>query len=526
MRQNNKRPADDEFQPSRTRKRQAAVPSTRITRSMRKMNESNGISMQILPGLPIASRRRNKPVPQATTQEESTAVQACGQAATHVEPVFQLAAVCSQQLSVTHETSITEEGQETCAPICAGESGRANLRCEGLAVNATEAANPGGPAPIADMGCNIPVKITSCHVDGLPQKADAWGISMKQRPRAPSDTSQISPRSGPAQVSSISEQSQTDAIDPEKFSGLYRIENMPDDTMLSWSILYPAWVEVPRAEFRSVVSKEVDVTKKIKDGDDNKLKASQTECTPAVLDATYLVKSIKEAEELLSNEMDARKVEQDQELPVVEIFPHDSAQGGPQYSEQLSPVLVDCCANGLTADNVQYVLLDEPAEVRDSRCNTATSDRVSPTEGSEASCPPTPLVPFCRSNAPSPSTTRGSISAPATEQNQPNVEPLMEPSESTCTSRTDADVSGLPKSQQKTAQQLANMKREKELRAKLIEMRRAKKATKQPCVQNVLVRAPDGSLSIITAEDAHVTDWNLEDDQYSVEEYEEDTVSY
>lgn len=495
---------------------------------MRRTNEKNGVTMQILPGLPIASRRRNKPAPQQTTKEDFIPVQACGQAANHVEPLCQQAA--AQQPSVTHGTSIADEGQQICGPICAEASGRAHPPCEGLTVNAAEAANPGGPAPIADMGCNIPMEITSCHIDGSTRKADVWGVAVRRGLSSPSNSSQISPRSGPAQVCSISEHSQTNPVEPETSSGVCEIENTPEDLVQAWSILYPAWVEVPRVEFRPVVSKEVDVAKLIKVGYDNKLKASQTECKPAVLSATYLVNSIKEAEELLSNEMGAREVEQDQELPVVEIFPHDSDPTNSQSSEhsarELSPVLVKCGVDGSSANNLECAVRDDPTEARNSRCNAATSDRVAPTEAFEACCPPTPVEPFCRSNAPSPSTARGSIFVGAIEQNIPSLEPLVKPSKNTCTAHTAADMQVLPKSPQKTAQQVANLKREKELRARLIEMRRAKKLSKQPCVQNVLVRTSDGSLSIITAQDANVTDWDLEDDQYSIEEYEEDTVSY
>lgn len=513
MRQNNKRPAEDELQPSRTRKRQAAAPSTRITRSMRKTQEDSANPVRLHSGLPTASRQRKKPTPSALTQRECTLIQAPEQAATHVEPVAQPAAICSS------------------AP---GEPGK----------HATEAANPGGPAPIADMGSSIPMIITSCHTNIPDQKPGIWGISIKRRLRAHSNSSQISPLSGPARDCSVDTPSHVQTAYPELDTGLHGIDGTqegptdimpadviatgtyksikevgsdvckatqtkskpaqedPKDVMLAWSTLFPAWVEVPRAVLK-----------------------------PAVLNATYLVNSIKEAGELLINEIDAQKVDENQELPVVEVFldnivSQDSEHPSPMDMDP-GPVIVECVANGSSPDNLECTMSVESSEVRDLQCNAAVAEEAAPTENIKACCPPTPVEVFCRSNAPSPSTTSGSLSAGAIEQSLPHAKPLSEPSKTTsASSTTAAEMPRLPPFPQKTRQQTTNLKREKELRARLIEMRKVKRMARQPCVQNVLVRTSDGSMSIITAKAAHVTNWDLEDDQYSVEEYEEDTVSY
>lgn len=503
MRQNNKRPAEEEAQPSRTSKRQAAAPSRRITRSMRKMNEDNGIPVQLHLGLPTASRPRKKPAPSAPTQRKCTPVQAPEQAATHVDPVAQPAAIFSS------------------AP---GEPGK----------HATEAANPGGPAPVADMCSTIPAIITSCHTDVPPQKSGIWGISISRQLRASSNSSQISPRSGPAPVCSVAPPSHAQTAYPQLDSGLHGIKDIqkrPTDIMLAWSLLFPAWVEVPRAEFTPAVVRAADLVKSIKQAGSDVCKATQTECKPAVLNATYLVSSIKEAGELLANEMDAQEVDETLELPVVEIFPDDFvSQASEHFSPmnvELSPVVVECAAdNDSSADKIECPEHVEHTKERDLQCNTAMPDRATPTENIKMCDPPASVEPFCRSNAPSPSTTRGSICAVAVEQSLSHAKPLSESSKTTSVPTTAADMPRLPPSPRKTRQQIANLKREKELRAKLIEMRKAKRMARQPCVQNVLVRTSDGSMSIITAKAVHVTNWDLEDDQYSVEEYEEDTVSY
>lgn len=500
MRQNNKRPAEDEAQPSRTRKRQAAATSTRITRSMRKTNEDNGIPVQLHRGLPTVSRQRKKATTSASTQRECTSVQAPEQAATDVEPVAQPAAISST------------------AP---GEPGK----------HATEAANPGGPAPIADMGCSIPMIITSCHTHFTPQMSDIWGISIKRRVRAPSNSSQISPLSGPARDCSVATPSHAQPAYPELdtgFLGIDSTQKVPADIMPG--TLNAGRMEVPGARFKSADIIATGFHKSIKEAGSDLCKATQTECKPAVLNATYLVNSIEEAGELLANEMDARKVDENQELPVVEIFPDDivsqDSEDPSPMDVALSPVIVRCDANGSSSDNLECTVPVESTEVRDLQCNTAVAEEAAPTEDIKTCCPPTPVEAFCRSNAPSPSTTRGSISAVGIEKNLAHAKPLSEHSEATSTSTTVADVPRPPPSPKKTRQQIANLKREKELRARLIEMRRAKRMARQPCVQNVLVRTSDGSLSVITAKAAHVTNWDLEDDQYSVEEYEEDTVSY
>lgn len=499
---NNKRPAEDEIQSSRTRKRQAAASSTRITRSMRKIIEDNGIPVQLHLGLPTVLRQRKKLTPSTPAQRECTSVQAPEQAAVLVEPVAQPVAICSS------------------AP---GNPGK----------HLAEAANPGGPAPVADMGSNMPVTITSCHTDVPPQESDMWSLSINARLRAPSNSSQSSPLSQPAQVCSVATASPAQTAHPEldpEFHGIEDTQEDPADMMLAWSMVKPAWTEVCSAVCTPADENATGLVNSIKGAGSDGCKANQTESKPAVLNAAYTVSSIQEAGELLANEMDARKVDDNQELPIVEIFLHDLASQDSEHLSprcmELSPVSVECGANSPSTDNPECTMPGESTDVRELQCNAAMGEEAAPTENIKTCCAPTPLEAFYRSNAPSLSTTRGSISAGVDEQSLHHAKPLCEPSKTASASHTAANMPGLPESPKKTAQQIANLKREKELKAKLIEMKRARMMVKQPCVQNVLVRTSDGSLSIITAKAAHVTNWDLEDDQYSVEEYEEDTVSY
>lgn len=548
MRLNNKRKADDESeaQPSRATKRQAVIPTTRVTRSTRKLNEDNGISVQLDPGLSMAPRRRKKQAwstatttttPWATLQKctPPSAVEAVpSRAANHVELVILPASAYvpaprvqpvrqapTKPPSVIYATGITPDGQHICAPIRIGSDRPARSQPEVMAVAVTtdqemteaapwlESANAGGPAPVAYMGDDFPMGIT-CITD-LPPHQNPQRKNSQQWRREPSHSSLISPRSGPVQLCMIptpsrpnaprlplAQDSRTDADIP-----ITATKKIKQD----WTNLNPDWLSKG----------------------DEMWKLPKFAPKPAVVDATYSVNSLEEAAELLANEMCAHDFEQYIESPVVDIFAADSLQGVvdedlhvSQMSDDCDPVIVECGARVPSLDSMEWTMGDATTEVPDVRSDDSISDLTSCTEYTRTSCSLNAANPF---PSPSNSSTKGSVSGCIIERDHRHPTTIMEPFKSTLTSPV-ADVPTLPDLHQKTAQQIANLKREKELRKKIIEMRRARMAAPRTCVQNVLVRAPDGSLSIVTTQDTAVTNWGVEEDQYSVEEYEEDSVSY
>ncbi|KAJ4415791.1 hypothetical protein N0V82_007153 [Gnomoniopsis sp. IMI 355080] len=478
MKVNNKRQADNEPQPSPPKKRQAVAPTTRITRSSYKLK---GDAAELNPGLPMASRQRKKPAPAASAPQDRKPMKVVSPpndsfvepailpATTTYVPVAHEPAeqASAKPPSVIYAMGTTPGGRVIRAPILIGNDCRAD-GCQSdvvVAVNSTEAANPGGPAPIAYMGNEVAIAFTY-FADASLHEVDQKDRMLKLRCRAPSRSSQISRTpSGPVQTcSNPSRSSAGGPASPATLTSATVMRTVSPVTKLKldWSKLDPNW---------------------LKEGDEV-WKAPQSKTMPAVVEASYSVSSFEQAAELLENEMDVQAIEEEVlALPVVEILvsdcPQDVVDGDSNVSSKITdsnPVIVKCSASASSLN---------------------TMDRTTNEETTKAACSPKAVDAFCRSNAPSPSFASHA-----------------------------ADVSRLPKTPVKTAQQTANLQREKELRAKLIEMRRARLAVGPSCVQNVLVRSIDGSKSAITTQSTHEANCVREEDQYSVEEYEEDIVCY
>lgn len=508
MKLKNKRQADDDHQPNRASKRQAVIPTTRITRSSRRLNANNGSAEQLHPGLPMEPRKRKKPVPPAVTQQRRS------RADNHVEltvlpattyvpaPKIPADQAPAEAPSVIYAMGITPDGREIRAPIRIGSDRRVHHhQPQALATSVTTgqemaeggprlgAANPGGPAPIAYMGGDFPV--ATAHTTGVPPREDARRSNPQQRHSKSSHSSLISPKSGPAQVCSVPTPSRADdprpswapgSTDPDTLSALFEIK-------LDWSRLNPDWLS--------------------RGGD--MWKAPEDEAEAAVVEASYSVDSLEEASELIANEMDAQDFGQGIETPVEEILVPDSPQDISPKNITLSqirgasdPAIVDCDASVLSLDTMEWTRSEEATEELDLDSGAATFRSTMPTMSTQPSLP----------------ATRGSLPDSKTESVFPQLT-TPEPSKNTFAPST-ADVPSHPNLQQR----IANLQREKELRDRLIEMRRPRKTAPLPRVQNVLVREADGSMSIIITQDTHVPNWDMEEDQYSVEEYEEDIVSY
>lgn len=508
---NNKRQVEDEPQLSRPKKRQTATPTTRITRSLRKLN---GDAVKLNPGLPMGLRQRKKPITSAPTVEAASptvshSMQAflplnlCG--STACDPVEQAAV---KTPSVIFAMKTTPEGQEICGPILNGSDRIVCSQPEAMVLDDTRAANPGGPAPIAYMGGYIPITFT--YLTDASPFGNAQHISLlKRRRRKLSHSSQISPRSGPVQACSIASPFRADYPGtPESAASAAEVKttNQAKGFKLEWSMLNPEW----RQEGYEI------------------WKALKSEPTPAVVEATYSVRSLEQAAELLQNELEAQSVDENLDLPVVEVVVFgcrrdtvDESVRARSTRADSNVVTVEPGANASSLDTIKGPMSGATTKLRDCQPDETMSKLTMREENTQAVCPRETIDAVRRSDA---------LASPAKDSKADSVieKDLPHPTESSNSkiSSHTAIMLCLPNSSRETAQKIANLQREKELRAKLIEARRARLTASRPCVQNMLVRSADGSLSIVSTQSSHGANCVMDEDQYSVEEYEEDSVSY
>lgn len=536
MRLNDKRQADDELQANRASKRQATIPTTRMTRSSRKLNERSGISVLLNPGLPMGPRTRRKPPQVArtkTVQQECIPGHFTSRANSSVELTILPATTYVPALheptekvpvkahSVIYAVGTAPDGREICAPIRIGSDRRDHCRPEvsistghGTTKDCSwlEAANPGGPAPIAYMSGDFHMATT--NTTDAPTHKGAQRISIHQRRKIPShrSSSLISPRSGPVKFGSIPIPSRADVPRLACASGLMNTGTpfLPEAFTLDWTMLNPDWLN------RS----------------DEMWMASRAEPDLAVTEAFYPVDSLAGVAELLENEIDAQSFKQDMEPPIVEIFASE-----PPYADIFHE---DPSRSHIEEDfdsvaDIVYGPSDSPldamiwsasetTEVPELDSDTVMSGLTMLQEHVIPSSLPTAADASHYDNTPS---ERGSSPEDTILLSQPITYATAAISSKKSSGPSSVDILSLLEYQQKAEQQVANLQREKELRMRLIASRKARKTAPLPCiVRNVLVRKTDGSMSIITTGDPQLPNWAMEEDQYSVEEYEEDTVSY
>lgn len=166
---NKKRPADNsEPTPARANKRRAATTpplppaATRVTRSAyKKLNASKEVTTPLHPGLPTHTRRRKRiPVPAPPTQPQSP--------------------IATTSAAAASEGPGAEEQWKPALPSIVGDSAYA-------AAVLTEAANPGGPAPVAYMGDGL-------EKDPPTLPDDRKVVCATDGPRAPVNDGQGSPQ--------------------------------------------------------------------------------------------------------------------------------------------------------------------------------------------------------------------------------------------------------------------------------------------------------------------------------------------
>lgn len=523
MKLSNKRQADEELKPARVSKRKAATPAptTRMTRSAYKqLIAKNASAAELNPGLSTTPRQRKEAVPSiSSTASPSTTCLTHGQqlctpptslsgssmelemlpATTYVPP-SQPTKQHSRPLSVIYALSATPDGQKICAPIRMGSASNASTKTpqsETAAVH-PDAANPGGPAPIANM--NGPLLPLTISYNTRPESVQ----TQNPRRRRPSGSELISPLSGPVQQpcappaqSRISrvhmwDSSPADPVDNGFQSGFEAA------IMLYWktkNIFHPGWIEgfVDNGDENMEMNMEY-------------CKAPEDMSAPAITEATYSVGSFDEAAELFENDMVAQAVEQCSELPVVDI-PVTKSPTDIFHEEMYFAQMTED-----TTPNVEY---DAAAADIDAM------EWVPKSEVLETSGP-------------------GHQGPSGNKRSAEHVEALL----SSSSKRAKLDFSANSFAPSERAQEFAasttpaqrresfrpspaNLLREKELKARLIASRKARRH-----MQNILVRAPDGTLSIASADQASAepstwsSQWQMDEDHYSVEEYDEDTVSY
>ncbi|KAJ4387091.1 hypothetical protein N0V93_007678 [Gnomoniopsis smithogilvyi] len=517
-----KRQADVEPQPSRPKKRQAAPPTARITRSSRKVN---GDAVQLNPGLPMERRHRKKPVVSVPNQRECRIAEAPSQIDSPGEPVCLPAAMYIPATSKPVEQASAESASNVCAlrnmpecrgicaPLLTGSDRKARRHPEVITTDAPRAANPGGPAPIAYMGGDIPIASTY-PTDDPPDEDDSQAISLKRLRRTLSHSSLISPRSGPVQICSIACPSRPDDSESAGTSSSAVVTKtmiLFTEDKVDWSRLDPEW---------------------LKGGDEMWRAASMSEPKPVVVEATHSVNLLEQEREPLSEKMNAQDHGDDVESHVVDIPVSrstedvvDESMNAPATGVDSEPVIAESGANALPVDSMKCsVSVQEIIKLPVLQPDATMSDLSTSVEYTNAPCPPESVDLFHHSDEPPPSGKGPEIDC-IVERDTPRPSTATIPFKSISASPT-ADVSCPPKSPSKTAQQIANLHQEKQLKEKLIRLRKARLTAAHSCVQNVLVRSPDGSMSIITTQGTHGANYDMEEDRYSVEEYEEDSVCY
>ncbi|CAN8102453.1 unnamed protein product [Discula destructiva] len=500
-----KRQADEELQPTRGSKRRAVLPTTRMTRSAYKqLSASNDVVVELHQGLTMAPRQRKKPASKKTCIADTQQIDLPTKSNTKTETSNQTMRVPS----AVHAPKATLDSQQVCAPIrirsntkpmkkeATPEAALQSMVSKACSKGAAwlAAANPGGPAPVAYMGGKVPLTIS---YESPPPAAG--------RHRDVSHSSLISPCSGPAQVCVPPTPS---LLGPSRGSSSSESEGFEAPQMLSkdWTRFNSGWVA-------GFVAKDHAA----EGGMDGELrKMSEVEPVPAVVEAMYAVESVEEATNLFANEMAAWQVEQCSELPVVEFAVAKSPVDVSHEEMHRSQMKASSKPKPIS----KVGEMDWTSRKEDMSLNRGYDGT---TEHSEAPLPS--LSSTKTSKRPSPVCLKPTSSPPFARNPVQTSCDLPMPKQSNQVSFPSPRMGC-----QKTAPSKANRVREKELRAQLIKMRKAR-ARGTP--QNMLVRKPDGSISITTVEqDQSVTwsswpsHWQMDEDGYSVEEYDEDTVSY
>lgn len=547
MTPSNKRQADEEPKPARTAKRRAAAPpppTTRLTRSaFKQLSAKNDAAATLHPGLTAAPRQRKRVEFSTITSVASPkpclkdAQPPCeipnrsGSSTTKLEllPATTYISPCMHPKphfrapSVIYAMSKTPDGQIICMPIRMGsaitKASTKKRTLSGTAIHSVqkEAANPGGPAPVAYMSpspapapVQAPVPLTLAYNAQPARVHGSTEIQIPRRRRAHSHSSQISPCSGPAAASYAAVPPTSSRLEPAPpwavpsgpfgppLDGL----NGPPEQVDVRTLFYPGWLYGFVDDGRFAKEMELEVV------GDCKAASEDRSLPPAVMEATYEVGSVEEAEVLLDGEMRAQAWEQCAELPVVEIEVEQSPTDIFHEESYFSQMIEDsyCHDAEYAAAAAEIDAMDWSAESEN--LGTSGSSEQAPFE----STPPpnehieTPISSSSKKAKPDFSRSSYEASEPVREFAGPNT--FAQRIASFCPSP-------------------ANLRREKELRARLIASRKARRL-----MENILVRATDGTLSIASAQQTSSvppcwsSQWQMDEDHYSVEEYDEDTVSY
>lgn len=520
MTSSSKRLAEEEAKPSRASKRQAAIPSTtRMTRSAYKQltTDNTHAVVALNPGLATVPRSRKKAggkttrtadaPPRASTVVNSPTKLEMLPATTYVvAPSKPARQACSVPV-VVYAVAPLPDGGEIRAPIRMGSEVRPphnKLLCKKALQKAAERAC----VPVACMGGNVPLTISYIPARQRSPKAQT------ARAREWSHSSQISPTSGPVQfcappTSSFPGQQRASWTSGSSDS---KASERTADTEIPWrdcTRFNSGWLT-------ESVDKHQDLESTV---DMDLCMTPEKESMPAVMEATYAVECVQQATELFARELAAQELEQYSELAVAEI--------------SVAPSPVDIFHEDMY---VSQTMRGFNATL----CNVSTMEWAASEDGTKSShlgfngiLADSPW-PMDHSQAPLPSSATDEPAAAAYMETVPSSDAtgslpsIAESKEESCPSPS---VKALFTSriQQQAAKREANLQREKELRAQLIHMRNDR-VRRVP--QNVLVRAVDGSMSIATvleapsAAQSWPSHWLTEEDRYSVEEYEEDTVSY
>lgn len=511
----NKRQADEEPKPARASKRRAAAstPTTRMTRSAYKqLSAKNGVAVELNPGLKNAPKQRKKATHVLSTsvspsktcltdaQQPCTSAKTSSRSGSSMElemlpattyvPPHKPSKQHARVPSVIYALSATPDGQNICAPIRMGSAIKVSTNNNSLSVTVThqDAANPGGPAPVAYMGGAVPLTIS---YNAKPARVNESRQTQVAQRRAPSGSSLISPLSGPVQPCAPPTPSllgPAPVVSPgSACSNANGVFEAP--ARVGWSTLFhQGWMD-GFVDHGGVKDMEMDV---------DYYKAPEDSSAPAVKEATYAVESIEEAEQLFENEMIAQALEQCSELPVVDISvtksPTDMFHEEMYFSQMTEDEKSQSVEYVAAAADIDAMYWTTGSE------NTGTSG--SSQQGTAESKPSTEQI----------ETPLSSLSKKPKLDFSPSSHGVRKPSAQRAKS-----FSPLP----------ANLLREKELRAQLIASRKARRL-----MQNILVRAFDGTLSIASVDRASAmppswsSHWQMDEDHYSVEEYDEDTVSY